>query len=78
MTKQVTIHSIYGNYTIRFLPQYMQYFFTSHTFEQTVLLCPPPTPQSNTLQLFMVCFQQCAMFSTIQTAYCKCRSLLVS
>jgi len=55
MTKQVTIHSVYGNYTIRFLPQYMQYFFTSHTTEHTVLLCSPPTPQSNTPPCIIWC-----------------------
>jgi len=64
--------------TLLFLLDYMDYFFISHTTEQTKFLRPSLSPQFSTLQLFMICFLQCAMFSIIQITWCKWSSLLVS
>ena len=78
VTNQISLPSIYCKYAITFLLDCKQYFFISHTTEQTELHRASPAPQFNTLQLFMICFLQCAVFSIIQITCCKCSSLLVT
>jgi len=78
VTNQITLPSIYFLYAITFLRGCMFYSFIFHTVEQKWLLRPPPAPHFSALQLFMICFLKCAMFSTININCYKCSSLLIS
>jgi len=63
---------------IFFLLIYNTFPFAKKKIEQNKLLRPPPAPQFNALQLFMICYLKCAMFSIININWCKFSKLTFS